>query len=119
MTAKLTSVLLAAVLVALIVSCSNKVDESIIDVDRLCTLADAAFARQDFNALLPALEKQFHVDAKKIRVTEQGIFIPLKNRFVEESGYFLVKPGANIILKVGDPALFRVKGCLFRYRIKG
>ncbi len=106
-------------LVALISSCSNKINESSIDIDRLCALADAAFAKKDFSALLPSLEKEFHVDAKNMRIAEQGIFIPLKARFVEESGYFLAKPDANIILKVGDPALVRVKGCLFRYRIKG
>ncbi len=111
--------LLATTLVAVMTSCSNTMDESKIDADRLCALADAAFAKKDFSDLLPELEKQFHVDAKNMRIAEQGIFIPLKGRFVEESGYFLARPGANIILKVGDPVMSRVKGCLFLYRIKG
>ncbi len=113
------SLICVLMLVALISSCSNKINESSIDVDRLCALADAAFVKKNFGDLLPELEKQFHADAKNMRIADQGIFIPLKGRFVEESGYFLARPGANIILKVGDPVMSRVKGCLFRYRIKG
>ncbi len=106
-------------LAVLIVGCSDRIDDAMIQVDLLCSLADTAFAKQDFNDLLPVLEKQFPVEKKNMRITEQGIFIPVKNRFVEESGYFLARPGASIILKSGDPALVRVKGCVFRYRIKG
>jgi hypothetical protein len=113
------SILRITVIVGLIASCSNGIDVSSIEVDRLCSLADTAFAEHNFGDLLPALEKQFHVDGKKMRITEQGIFIPIKSRFVEENGYFLAKPGANSSLRSGDPALVRVKGCLFRYRIKG
>ncbi len=119
MISKLKSLICIAALAVLAASCSNGIDESSIEVDRLCTLADAAFAKKDFVVLLPALEKQFHVPGTTMRITEQGIFIPMKTCFVEERGYFLARPGVNIILKVGDPALFRVKACLFRYRIKG
>ncbi len=108
-----------ALLAVLITSCSNRFDESSIEVDRLCSLADTAFAKKDFGGLLTALEKQFHVTRDKMRITDQGIFIPIKNRFVEEKGCFLARPGVNIILKSGDPALVRMKGCIFRYRIKG
>lgn len=109
----------SALLTALIVSCSNRFNESSIQVDRLCSLADTAFKKQDFNDLLPALEKQFHVERDKLRITDQGIFIPMKDRFVEEKGYFLARPGVNIILRSGDPAFVRVKDCIFRYHIKG
>jgi len=54
-----------------------------------------------------------------MRITQQGVFIPVKNRFVEEDGYFLAKPGVNIIIEIGDPAFVRVKGCIYRYHIKG
>ena len=108
-----------AFLTALTLSCSSRFDEASIDADRLCGLADTAFARQDFSELLPALEKQFHVEKKDMRMTGQGIYIPLKHRFVEEDGYFLARPGTNLILRAGDPALVRVKGCVFRYHIKG
>ncbi len=114
------SILLAvAVVAAVTTSCSNKIDESKIEVYKLCALADTAFDKKAFSRLLPELERQFHADAKNMRIAEKGIFIPLRSCFVEESGYFLAKPGANIVLKGGDPALSRVKGCLFRYRIKG
>jgi len=119
MTSLLKTLICAAVLAGLIASCSDRIDESSIEVDRLCSLADMAFKKQDFNDLLPALEKQFHVAKDKMRITDQGIYIPVKDRFVEESGYFLARPGVNIILKSGDPALVRVKGCIFRYHIKG
>lgn len=108
-----------AALVALMASCSKSTfDETSIKVDRLCRLADKAFAKKDFGDLLTALEKQFHITRDKIRITDQGIFIPIKNNFYEEDGYFLAKPGVNIILST-DPALVRVKGCIFRYHIKG
>jgi hypothetical protein len=105
--------------VALMASCSeSKFDETSIKVDRLCRLADRVFAKKDFGDLLAALGKQFHVTRDKIRITDQGIFIPLKNYFVGEDGYFLANPGVNIFLST-DPALVRVKGCIFRYHIKG
>jgi hypothetical protein len=115
----LKSLICIAALAALIASCSNRFDETAIKVDRLCLLAEIAFTKQDFDDLLSALEEQFHVEKKKMRTTAQGIFIPMKNRFVEEDGYFLARPGVNIILKSSDPALVRVKGCIFRYHIKG
>lgn len=89
------TLLCAAVFATLIASCSNRFDESKIEVDRLCSLADTAFAEQDFGDLLPVLEKQFHVARDKMRITDQGIFIPVKNRFVEEKGCFLARPGVN------------------------
>lgn len=82
-------------LAAFIASCSSRFDESSIEVDRLCPLAETAFAKQYFGDLLPALEKQFHVARDKMRITDQGIFIPIKNRFVEENGYFLARPGST------------------------
>lgn len=65
------------------------------------------------------IEETFHVEKEKMRITQQGVFIPVKNRFVEEDGYFLAKPGVNIIIEIGDPAFVRVKGCIYRYHIKG
>ncbi len=115
----LKSLIFIAVLAALIAACTNRIDDSSIEADRLCLLAETAFAKKDFGDLLSTLEKQFHVEKKKMRITDQGIFIPIKNRFVEEDGYFLAKPGVNIILRSSDPALVRVKGCIFRYHIKG
>jgi len=115
----LKSLICIAALTALIASCSNSFDETSIKVDRLCLLAEIAFTKQDFDGLLSALEKQFHVERKEMRITAQGIYVPIKNRFVEEDGYFLSRPGVNIILKSSDPSLVRVKGCIFRYHIKG
>lgn len=115
----LKSLICTAALAALIASCANRFDESSIEVDRLCSLADTAFAKKDFGDLLPVLEKKFHVARDKMRITDQGVFIPIKNCFVEEKGYYLARPGVNIILKSGDPALVRVKGCIFWYHIKG
>ncbi len=119
MASLLKTLICTAALAGLITSCSNRIDESSIEVDRLCALADTAFKNQDFGGLLPALEKQFHVEKDKMRITDQGIFIPMKERFVEEKGYFLARPGANIILRSSDPALVRMKSCIFRYHIKG
>lgn len=119
MTSLMRSFVCIVLLAVLPASCSNKFDESSIEIERLCSFADTAFAKQDFSNLLPALEKQFHVPRDKMRITDQGIFIPMKERFVEEKGYFLARPGVNIILKSGDPALVRMKGCIFRYHIKG
>jgi hypothetical protein len=119
MTSLMRSLVCIVLLAVLPASCSNKFDESSIEVERLCSLADTAFAKQDFSNLLPALEKQFHVARDIMRITDQGIFIPIKNRFVEEKGYFLARPGVSLILRSSDPALVRVKGCIFRYHIKG
>jgi len=119
MTSLLKALICAAALAGLIASCSDRIDESSIEVDRLCSLADTAFTKQNFGDLLPALEKQFHVERDRMRITDQGIFIPVRDRFVEEKGYFLARPGGNIILRSGDPALVRVKSCIFRYHIKG
>lgn len=104
---------------AQVLSCSGRIDESKIDADGLCGIAETAFAKQDFRVLLPALEKQLHVKKKDMRITEQGVYVPVWHRFVEEDGYFLLRPGANIVLRAGDPAFVRVKACLFRYHIKG
>lgn len=109
----------AAMLAVLMASCSNGIDESTLEADRICALADAAFTTRNFSDVLAALEKRFPVDAKKMRITDQGIFIPVRSRFVEERGYFVARPGVNIVLKSGDPAMVRVKACVFRYRIKG
>jgi hypothetical protein len=120
LTASLLKTLICiAALAGLMASCSSRFDEASIQVDQLCSFADRAFKKQDFNDLLPALEGQFHVERDKMRITDQGIFVPMKERFVEEKGYFLARPGVNIILRSGDPAMARVKGCIYRYHIKG
>jgi hypothetical protein len=118
MSLKLTATIIALFAI-LIASCSNRIDESSIEAGLLCPLAETAFAKQDFGDLLLTLEKKFHVEKEKLRITQQGVFIPVKNRFVEEDGYFLAKPGVNIIIEIGDPAFVRVKGCIYRYHIKG
>lgn len=120
MMVRLTGFFYGALLIVLSTACTDGFNDAAIDIEQLCSLSNVAFAKQDFGDLLSALEKQFDVTSGKMRVTKQGIFIPIKERFVEEQGYFVARPGVNIVSGKGtDPAFDRVKECIYRYRIKG
>ncbi len=109
----------ALLLCVLVDGCSDTLDERRVDVDRLCSLSSTAFQKREFDALFSELEKQLGTVKSKMRVTDQGIFVPTKQLFVEESGYFISRPGVELRGKSADPAFELVKGCMYRYRIKG
>lgn len=115
----ITTGLCVALLGTLSTGCSEAFNESTIEADQVCLLSNSAYAKQDFDGLLSALEKQFGVARNKMRITGQGIFIPMKESFVEEQGYFIARPGVSISGKGADPAFHRVKNCVYKYRIKG
>lgn len=108
-----------ALLGTLSTGCRETFNESTIEADQVCLLSSSAYAKQDFDGLLSVLEKQFGVARSKMRITGQGIFIPMKENFVEEQGYFIASPGVSISGKGVDPAFNRVKNCVYKYRIKG
>jgi hypothetical protein len=109
----------AALLAMLISACSDSLDGSALDIDGLCSLSVTGHKTQDFSGLLTELERQLGVARNKIRVTGEGVFVPVKARFVEESGYFVAKPGVNVKAKGTDPAFEPIRECVYRYRIKG
>jgi hypothetical protein len=115
----LLKVLYVVLLITLFTSCSDRFNDSAINVDQLCSQASIAFEKKDFAGLLTTLEKQFGIARGKMTVTEQGIFIPTRECFVEERGYFVAKPSVSVSGVGTDPAFERVKGCIYRYRIKG
>lgn len=112
--------LLGTLLVATLASsCSNSMDDATINAERLCPLSVDAFAKQDFGDLLSELERQVGMSRNKMRITKEGVFVPMKERFVEEQGYFIAKPGVDMSVKGTDPAFELIKGCIYHYQIKG
>lgn len=99
--------------------CADTKDVSRVQMQRICALSKDAFSNQRFDELRGVLENEFGVPRAKIRITEQGVFIPKIHRFVEEEGYFLLRPGASVGGKEGDPAFEAIADCAFRYQIRG
>src|SRR4030095_10964559 len=97
----------------LTIGCGHSLDGSSLDVDRLCSLSAAGHKTQDFSRLLTELERQVGVARNKIRVTREGMFVPVKKRFVEESGYFVAKPGVDAAAKGTDSTFEPIRGCVY------
>lgn len=110
----------ASLLIMQASGCGVTLDGSALDIDGLCSLSAAGHETHDFSKLLPELERQIGVSRSKIRVTPEGLFVPVKAGFVEESGYFLLaRPEAPVKTEGTDPRFEVIRGCLYRYRIKG
>lgn len=101
------------------IGCGDSLDGSAIEVDRLCSISNSAFVNNDFSELLSELEKQLKVERSRMRVTRDGVFIPMKSGFVEEQGYFVSKSKMDENTKGTDPSFDLLKGCVYRYKIKG
>jgi hypothetical protein len=107
-------------LVALLVSCGqSSFDGSNIDVDRLCSLSKISFEQHDFSGLLSDVERQLGVKKEKVRIAREGVYIPMHERFVNEEGIFLAKPGVRIDAEGTDPSFYLIGDCVYRYEIKG
>lgn len=99
--------------------CGDSLRDSRIDSSRVCSFAGAAFKENGFDNLLLELEREFGIPKKKMRITSSGVFVPMKKRFVEESGYFVARPGINFASPHTDPSFELLKECVYRYEIKG
>ncbi len=111
--------LLLILLATLASGCGDAMDVSAFDAERLCMLSADAFVKQDFDDLLSELERKVGTTRNKMRITKEGVFVPMKERFVEEQGYFFAKPGVDMSAKSTDPAFELIKGCIYHYQIKG
>lgn len=108
-----------ALLFLLTSGCGESLDGSALDIDGLCSLSAAGNQTQDFSQLLEELERQLGEARDKIRVTREGVFAPVKAHFVEESGYFVARPGVDVKTRGTDPSFDPIRGCVYRYKIKG
>ena len=104
---------------AVIVGCSGTRDISPAEARGLCAVAGRALRAQGADEATAALERRFGTSAAMMRVTERGVYIPTRKWFVEESGYFLARPGAVPGGKGHDPSFELIAACLYTYRIKG
>jgi hypothetical protein len=65
----------------------------------------------------PELER---LNPKAVRVTSEGVFIPIRSFFVEERGLFVFPAGSNFVPpRSGDPSFKLLRGRVYRYEIKG
>lgn len=60
------------------------------------------------------------LNPRSIRVTQQGVFLPVKSFSVSESGWFYLPKKSNYIpLKETDPSFERIVDNIYWYEIKG
>lgn len=104
---------------SIILGCSDNVPEFSSQASEICMVAEKSFENDELDNLLSYLKNNYDIESGKIRFDESGVYIPLKERFVEESGYYIAAPGHHVNGEGSDPAFREIEKCLYRYHIKG
>jgi hypothetical protein len=69
--------------------------------------------REAWSAELRAL------NAKSVRVDEEGVYVVTDSCFVEEAGLFVPRHPEKFVAVGGDPEYRRIHGAVFSYRVRG
>ena len=87
-----------------------------IDTDRFCPMAVQANKSLAFESLYKELKQVTGVEQEDMRDSTAGIFVPMYQFFTEEKGLFFL---TNPALEPEDFQYEKIRGCLWKYHIRG
>lgn len=114
------AVLLVCVFVLGLFSCSRLTGAEL-DIPRICSGLRQAAHGEEISALSEMLDEMTGPKKqKRIYEDDNGYYVRLHRLFVEESGYYIAKPGVEIVASPGtDPSFKKIEDCVYEYVIKG
>lgn len=104
--------------VFLISGCGKEITVDRETAEKVCNEAHIAAQSGNLDALKNVVMEKYKIKGR-IRVKEEGIYIPLKRFNVVEDGLFVPLKEEKYLINSGDPSYKKATECLYIYHISG
>ena len=105
-------------LASMLAGCTWAPRDTGFDAENLCALHVKARDTGKHSEFLTAVARALDVEPANIRLADDGVFVETSEFFVEQQGFFIARPGADLRAD-GDPSFEHVRACIYRYKVVG